>query len=201
MNLGPRDRRAIAFLAVSAILGLVVRFWPEGSVPAVVPTADPVGMAEKRLAKLREVAATIPAKEDIYKQVSADLAVREKGLIAADTGAQAQAQLIQMVRTLGRAENPPIEIRSYELTGVRPLGDAYGESVVGVQIECRIDQLVNLLAAIGAQPELVSTYDLRVTSTNAKEKIVSVRLGVSGVVPRRLVPDRKGPSPPGGFPF
>src|SRR6266849_2858385 len=115
MNLSPRDRRALAFLAVSVILGLVYRFWPEGSVPVVVAPADPVGMAEKRLAKLREVAATIPAKQGIYNQVSADLVVREKDLIAADSGPQAQAQLIEMLRTLGRAENPPIEIRSYEL--------------------------------------------------------------------------------------
>jgi hypothetical protein len=59
-----------------------------------------------------------------------------------------------------------------------------------VQIDCRIDQLVNILAALGSQPELVSTSDLRVASSNAKEKTVGVRLTVSGVVPRRLVPEK-----------
>ena len=59
-----------------------------------------------------------------------------------------------------------------------------------MQIECRIDQLVNLLAALQAQPELVATSDLRVLSSNAKEKTVAVRLTVSGVVPRRLVPEK-----------
>jgi len=62
--------------------------------------------------------------------------------------------------------------------------------VVSVQIDCRIDQLVNILAALPAQPELVSTSDLRVTSSNAKEKTVGVRLTLSGVVPRRLVPEK-----------
>jgi hypothetical protein len=147
-------------------------------------------LAEKRLAKLRETAATVPAKEKVRKQVSDDLAVREKGLIAAPTAAQAQAQLIQIVRRLGSLENPPVEIRATEIGPVRPIGDAYGEALVSVQIECRIDQLVNILAAIPAQPELVATNDLRVISTNAKDKAVGVRLTLSGIVPRRLVPEK-----------
>jgi hypothetical protein len=59
-----------------------------------------------------------------------------------------------------------------------------------VQIECRIDQLVNLLASLETQPELVATSDLRVLSSNAKEKTVSVHLTISGIVPRRLVPEK-----------
>jgi hypothetical protein len=142
----------------------------------------------------RSDAATVPAKEDVKKGVAAELAMREKGLIAADTAAQAQAQLIQIVRQLARAETPAIEIRSTELGGLRPLGDAYGQVDVAVQIECRIDQLINLLAALAVRPELISTSDLRITSSNSKEKVVGVRLGVIGVVPRRLVPEKKGGS-------
>ena len=192
MNLRPRDRRALAWLAVSALLGLVIHFWPasDGTAGVVVPAGDPVTLAETRLARLREAAATVPAKESVFKKVSADLAVREKGIITADTAAQAQAQVIQIIRRLGAAENPPIEIRSTELNPIRPFGDAYGEASVAVQIECHIDQLVNLLAALEAQPELVATSDLRVLSADAKEKTVSVRLSVSGVVPRRLVPEK-----------
>jgi hypothetical protein len=199
MNLRPRDRRALAWLAVSALLGLVVRFWPtnEGAV-VVRPTGNPVTAAEARLARLREAAATAPAKEAVYKKVSADLAAREKGIITAETAAQAQAQVIQIIRRLGAAENPPIEIRSTELNPIRPFGDKYGEASVAVQIECRIDQLVNLLAALQSQPELVATSDLRVLSANAKEKTVAARLTVSGVVPRRLVPEKSLPGKKAG---
>jgi hypothetical protein len=192
MNLSPRDRRALAGLAVAAVVGLVAYFWPAGGGAAAVvaPVGDPVTLAETRLARLRETAATVPAKEEVFKKVSADLAAREKGMIQADTAAQAQAQLIQIVRRLGAAENPVIEIRSTELNPIRPFGDSYGEASVAVQIECRIDQLVNLLAALETQPELVATTDLRVLSSNAKEKTVAVRMTVSGVVPRRLVPEK-----------
>ena len=192
MILQARDRRALALLGVSALLTLGYWYWPASGGPGiVVPAGDPVAVAEKRLARLRETAATVPAKEEIFKNVSLDLATREKGLLAADTAAQAQAQLIQIIRRLGASEMPPVEIRATELGGVRALGDAYGEAVVAVQIDCRIDQLVNILAALPSQPELLATSDLRVVSANAKEKTVGVRLTVSGVVPRRLVPEKK----------
>jgi hypothetical protein len=192
MNLTSRDRRALAWLSVAVLVGLVAYFWPagDGSTAVVAPVGDPVTLAETRLARLRETAATVPAKEEVFKKVSADLAAREKGMLQADTAAQAQAQLIQIVRRLGAAENPAIDIRSTELNPIRPFGDSYGEASVAVQIECRIDQLVNLLAALETQPELVATSDLRVLSSNAKEKTVAVRITVSGVVPRRLVPEK-----------
>ena len=192
MNLTSRDRRALAWLSVAVLVGLVAYFWPagDGSTAVVAPVGDPVTLAETRLARLRETAATVPAKEEVFKKVSADLASREKGMLQADTAAQAQAQLIQIVRRLGAAENPAIDIRSTELNPIRPFGDSYGEASVAVQIECRIDQLVNLLAALETQPELVATSDLRVLSSNAKEKTVAVRITVSGVVPRRLVPEK-----------
>jgi hypothetical protein len=198
MTLTKRDRRALMLLGVAALLAVVYLLWPDGSdgaVAAVAPSGrNSVGAAEKQLAQLREIAATVPAKEDVKKGVAAELAAREKGLITADTAAQAQAQLIQIVRQLARAESPAVEIRSTELGSLRPLGDGYGQVDVAVQIECRIDQLINLLAALAVRPELISTSDLRITSSNSKDKTVGVRLGVIGVVPRRLVPEKKGGS-------
>jgi hypothetical protein len=60
-----------------------------------------------------------------------------------------------------------------------------------VLVECRIDQLINMLAGLAARPELVSTSDLRVTSSNAREKTIGVHLTVAGVVPRKLVPEKR----------
>ena len=191
MTMQTRDRRALAILAGVAVIGGLYLLWPESSGPAVAVAApaavDSVPAAEKRLAQLREIAATVPAKEESLKGVAAELATREKGLIVADTKDQAQAQLIQILRTVGRAENPPVEIRAVELGAMKPLGDAYGEVDLAITIECRIEQLVNILAGLAARPELIANTDLRVTSANAKEKTVGVRLGVMGVVARKLV--------------
>jgi len=193
MTLTPGFRRALAWTVVSGILSLAVAYWPTSSQPAVVVAAatDSVSLAEKQLAKLREAAATVPSKQEILKQVESDLALREKGIINADTAAQAQQQVIQILRKLGRDENPPVEIRSQEIVGVRPLGE-YGEVSVAVQIECGIDQLVNILVGLAARPELVASNDLRISSSSAKNKTIGVRLTVSGVVPQKLVPKKKG---------
>lgn len=201
MTMRTRDRRALAFLGVSLILGLIYDLLPSSTAPAVVvPSADTAAFAEKRLAKLRDTAATVPAREEILGKVSAELSTREKQLIVADTAAQAQAQLIQIIRRVTSQEIPPIEIKSTELPGVRPFADAYGEADVTVQIDCGIDQLINLIAALAAQPEMVSTSDVRVTSNNAKDKTVAVRLTVAAIVPRKLVPEKLLPEKrkPGG---
>jgi hypothetical protein len=190
MNLNPRQRRIAALAVILLVAGLIINYWPQSTPAVVAPAADTVAFAEKKLAKLREEAATVPAREEIVKKVTAELAAREKGMILANTAPLAQAQLIQILRDLGRAESPAVEIRSTELPPVRPLGDAYGEAFVSVQIECRIDQLLNILAGIAARPELVSTSDLRITSSNVKDKTLGVRLTLSGVVPKNLVPGK-----------
>lgn len=191
MNLNPRQRGLAGMAAIALLLGLVIRFWPDSTPAVVAPVGDNVEFAERKLAKLRDEASTVPSREEILKKATGDLASREKGLMNAATAPQAQAQLIQIIRDLGHAETPAVEIRSTELPPIRPLGDAYGEASVAVQVDCRIDQLLNILAGIAARPELVSTSDLRITSANAKDKTLGVRLTVSGVVPRKLVPGKR----------
>ena len=189
--MSPKLRRNLAFGAVSLILGVIVRFWPEDSAPAVQASpADTIPAAERRLANLRAVMATVPGKEEVAKKINADLATRERGLLVADTAPQAQAQLIEIFRAIGRAENPPVEIRTTEGFALRPLGDAYGEASVTIGLDCRIDQLVNILAGIAARPELVATSELRIGASNPKEKTVAVHMTLSGVVPRKLVPEK-----------
>ena len=193
MNLSPGFRRALAWTLVSGAISLIWTYWQSSS-PATVAVAstDSVGMAEKHLAKFREAAATVPQKQEILKQLSGDLALREKGIINADTAQQAQSQIIQVLRKLGGDENPRVEIRSQEFGAVRPLGDIYGEVLVSVQVECGIDQLINMLVGLAARPELIASNELRVTSANPKNKTIGVHLTVSGVVPRKLVPGKKG---------
>jgi hypothetical protein len=148
-------------------------------------------MEEKRLARLRDTAALVPQKEQILKTVSAELAKREAGLIQADTAPQARAHLLEVLRRLCAGES--IEVRSAELGSIAALGDAYGAVSVAVQVECRIEQLVNLLAAISAQPELITTAELRITAPNeSKDKLIGARIGVQGAIARKLVPDKKG---------
>ena len=71
----------------------------------------PVGSGDRQYPFGREASHTpaptcryrCPAKQEVLQRVSADLAEREKGLIQADTAAQAQAQLLQILRKIAKS--------------------------------------------------------------------------------------------------
>ena len=194
-KLEPREKKAVialsATLALTAIV-LIYEFWPAGTAAVAEATPQSVPQMEQRLARVREIAATVPGKQEILKKVAADLETREKGLIRAETAQQAQAQVITILRGLGASEAPPIEIRATELGAIAPFGDDYGAVNVSIQVECRIEQLLNFLAALAARPELIATRDLRVTAGDPKQKTLSVRITVAGILPKSLTPQKKG---------
>jgi hypothetical protein len=51
---------------------------------------------------------------------------------------------------------------------------------------------VNFLAALANEPEILATNEIQVSGGNDKKKNVQVRLSLSAVVPRKLVPEKKG---------
>ena len=191
MTLQQRDRRALVMLGAAVLLSMIVYFWPVGGAPAAAAGADSIPMAERRIEKLREVIATLPGKQKLLDGVSAQLADREKGIITAQTAPQAQAQLVQILRALGRNQAPPLDIGQFEMGPVQGLGKDYGEVVVSVSFNCRIEQLVNLLADVAAHKDAIATHELQVRAGDAKQKIVIVRLTASGLIARKLVPERK----------
>lgn len=193
MTITDRDRKALQLLGGALVIVGVIYFWPDGA-PAADGTlaADSPVLVEQRLDRVRRMMMQVPDKEAALKAVQADLALREKGLLQADTAPQAQAQLFQILRRVGRSLPQPVEIRANEIGQAKSFGDDYGEVSVSVGFECGIEQLVNFLADLGAQPELLATSDLRVGLAREKDKIIPVRLTVSGVVPRKLIPEKKG---------
>lgn len=193
MNLTDRDRRALiilaAGLAVFFIVYLATRSSDSGK---VVQPVESVEHMRKQLDAQRRAAAKLPATEEIYKKVSAELTDREKGLIIADTAAQAQARLVQILREVARNQQPSLDIRQTELGQARPFGDAYGAVQVSITMDCNTPQLVNFMAFLSAQPELIATEEIRFATAQPKTKMVPVRLTVTGIVPRKLVPEKKG---------
>jgi Type II secretion system (T2SS), protein M subtype b len=193
MALQEREKKLIPFGVGALILTLSIVFWPSGEdAPKVVSMSDSPEVAEKRLAKTLQLVALAPAKEEEFARASADLRKREKGMIQADTAAQAQAQLFQILRRIGRGQPSPIDVRAAEIGQAKSFGNDYGEVSVAVVFECRVEQLVNMLADLAAQPELLATSDIRISAGASKEKVMQVRLSVSGIVPKKLIPEKKG---------
>ena len=194
MTVSDRDRRALGLLAVALVLGFL--YWiatrspsPTAAVAAAIDTPE---RAEKRLNTLRTALATVDGKEAVLKQAAAELADREKALIPGDTANQAQAQLLQIINRVAKQQTPPMEVRQAEFAQPRPFGEAYGIVSVSVSLDCRTDELVNLVAGLSQQPELVATDEFRTSGANPKTKSMPVRLTVSGLVQRKLVPKKEG---------
>jgi len=192
MTLQSRDRRALMFLAPVLVLAFI--YWlatssSSNSVKIAAPV-DSVDKAEKRLAILKNTAATLGGREAVLKLASVELASREKGLIPGDTAEQAQAQLLQVLKRVAREQAPQLEIRQVELGQPSGYSDAYGRVTVSVTIDCRIDEIVNYLATLSAQPEITATDEIRFGTSHPKQKNMPVRVTVSGIVARRLIPEK-----------
>ena len=161
MTLQDRDKRALIFLAVAApVLVMVYLTTGDEEQPVTAAPANSPAVAERRLERTSHLAAQVPGKEDTLKGIQAELAQREKGLIQADTAPQAQAQLLQILRRVAAAQTPPLEIRPGEIGQAKVFGDDYGEVSMAVAVDCQIEQLVNLLADLTAQPEILVTSEI-----------------------------------------
>jgi hypothetical protein len=190
MRVGTLDRKtAILWIFCVAAILILYFFVLADRSPAVVAASESAPMAEKRLERLRQIAATVPGKEALMKQATGELETREKGMLKAETGAQAQAQLQELLHKVGAANG--IDIRGLEDMRIKPFGSDYGEASVTVRFTCLIEQLVNLLAALANEPELLSTNQIQITGGPDKNKTIQVRLTLSGVVSKKLAQEKK----------
>jgi len=194
MTIGNLDRRSRAMLVAGAALLIPAAAWRFGlfgsSETGTVTAAQAIPIAENRLQSMRIKAATVPGKEERLRQAQAELASREKGILKADTKAQAQAQLLEMVQGIARANG--IEVRGVERMSEAVISGDYGEVGVEVAFVCGIEQLVNLMAALADQPQILATNELRINGGNDKNKNVQVHLSVGALVTRKLLPEKKG---------
>jgi hypothetical protein len=193
VNLSERDRRALVLLGVGLAVAAVLYFvFPNNSGTASVAAPanqDNIALAQQRLTRLRQIAATVPAREAVLKQTAADVAERERGMIQADTAPQAQAALLEIARRLGKDEQ--IDLRGGDFGAPKAFGD-YGLVYATVTFECHVEQLVNFLADLSREPEIIVPSEERITSGDAKEKTMGVRMLLAGVVAKKLVPVKKG---------
>lgn len=193
-QLPERDRRALVVLGVALVVAAALYFFLPGqsaSVSVATPSASQfdASLAQQRLARLRQIAATMPAREATLKRTASDLADRERGIIQADTAPQAEAALIEIARRIGNDEQ--IDLRGGEFGTPKIAGD-YGLVYATVTFDCHVEQLVNFLADLSRIPEIVVPSEERIVSGNPKDKTMNVRMVLAGIVAKKLVPQKKG---------
>jgi hypothetical protein len=191
MTLTDRDRKALVVLAASVLIWAMFEFIVPQDKSAPTAQVVPLSSAQlrQRLAMLRQTAAALPVREALLKQSSADLADRERGIIQADTAAQAQSELLQIAQRVGKANQ--LDVRSSDFGAPKAFGD-YGLVYATVSFDCHIEDLLNFLAALTHEQELIVPSEERIVSNNQKEKTMAVRMVLAGVVAKKLIPEKKG---------
>jgi hypothetical protein len=194
MSQPSRSRQLLLYgTAASLLLTVLMRYGVFGggdqATVAVAHLSIPV--AQQRLEILRRKAALVPGKEAVLKQVQAELAQREKGIVQESTAAQAQAHLMELLHRTALANGFDTQ-GAAQLPEPKALGKDYGQVSVGQNFTCGIDQLVNFLSAIANEPEILATDSVIVASAKNKNKDIQVRLIFAGVIPKNLVPEKKG---------
>jgi hypothetical protein len=192
MTLGTLDRKTLGILVGGVLAILILRFGVYRDTPApVVAPAQSIPLAENRLERMRQLVATVPGKEAVLKQATSELSTRESGILKADSAAQAGAQLLDVIHRVAKANG--IDARgAEEVNRVKPLANDYGEVAVTETFTCGIEQLINFLASLANEPQILATNEINIATANDKNKNVQVRLSLSGVVPKKLVPEKKG---------
>jgi len=192
MNISPRERNALAILGAAVVVWALLQYviLPDNSAPVAEMAPQTSAQLRQRLALLRQTAAALPVREALLKQADADLADREHGIIQADTVAQAQAEIVETARRVGKAND--LDVRGSDSPAPKVLGD-YGIVYATISFEGHIEQVLNFLADLTRERELIVPSEEQISSGNPKEKLVTVRrMVLAGVVAKKLIPEKKG---------
>ena len=180
MPMGERDKRALIVAAAAVAVFVIFRFgifpawdaWQQQRVNLETQAAT--------LAKYRAAVAASGARNAAVTALEERLREAERGLLNSRTAALAAAEMQEVVKQLTTAQS--IEIRSSDFLPTRPLGAGYLEVPLGLQFQCRLDQLVSFLNAAEQSPKYLVVSKLSVQSTGTQEKWITVSMTVAGVM-------------------
>jgi type II secretion system (T2SS) protein M len=180
MAMTNRDRRALQIGGAALALWALLRF-------AVFPAWDSweqaragLPLQESALVKYRQSLASVGAERAATESLEKQLSAVEAGLLQSQTAALASAEFQDWIKQA--AANHGIELHSSEFLALRPGGRGYAEVPLGLQFQCRVDQLVDFLSELRAGPKVVSIPRLQIQSGNGPEKLLTVSLTAAGIM-------------------
>jgi hypothetical protein len=189
-KLTPRDRIALAVGAAGVAVFLVLRFglfplldrWPSGS------------LDEKELALRRSqrLVANSGAESANLGAVAERVTMLEAGLLESPSASLANAEWQRLVREL--ADSKGLELGSTEFLRIQEVSPSYGLVVGRVTLRCRLDQLVDFLAALATAPRILSVTRLRIAAMPGDaDKRINVEIMIGAAV--RALPGMKAGAP------
>jgi len=159
-KLAPRDRLALTVAGIAVAVFLLAEF---GLLPLYdLLHASTGGVEERELTLRRDQrlvagAANLPALRAAADQ---ELKSAEAGLLESPNAPLANAEWQRILREL--ADQKGVELTSSEVLHIQDLSPDYSLVAGRAQIRCRLDQLVDLLAAMGTSPKLLAVTSLHI---------------------------------------
>ncbi len=185
-----RDRIALTAGAAAVALFFVVKL-------AVFPLLDrgrggSVDEKELTLRRSQHLVASSGAELADLGAVQERVKTLEAGLLEGSSPSLASAEWQRLIREL--ADSKGIGLGSTELVRVQEAGPNYALVIGRVTLRCRLDQLVDFLAALATAPRILSVTRLRVAPVPGDpEKRMNIEMMVGAAM--RAVPGVKGSRP------
>ncbi len=189
-NLKKRDRNALLAAGATVVLFLLIRF-------VVFPILDSApksgnGIEEKELSLKRAQRLVAASATESANLAAVEQKVKglEGGLLESSSVSLANAEWQRVIREM--ADSKDLGLGSSEFLRVLPLSPEYQLVTGRVQLNCRLDQLVDFIIAMGSAPKLLTVTNLRLAPLQGDaQKRMTVDMTVGAVMRAE-----KGPSSP-----
>jgi hypothetical protein len=158
-----RDRIALGIGMGAAALFLLLNFGVFPLLEGLGSSPELVQQKEVELRRDQRLLAEAELEKAHLAAAGERLKGLEAGLLESSSPSLANAEWQRLVGQL--ADSKGIELSSRELLRIQELGAGYSLVTGRVQFRCRLDQLVDFLAALAAFPKLLSVTGLSVLSS------------------------------------
>ena len=186
-SLNPREKRALAAMALAAALFLLLEFLVLPWMDSAEKLRAALPLKEKTLRKYQQRVALAGARETDWQSLQTRLAEGEKGLLDSRAPAVASAELQELVKQLMAQQG--IEMRSADFLPARALKPAavgYSAVPLSLGFECTLDQLANFLLAARGSSKMLALEQLAISAVPPRpdrpRKLVSVRVVIRGLM-------------------
>lgn len=159
-KLSPKDRVALKVAVAAVAVFVLAQFGVLPLLDSLRGSAGGTGEKELMLRRYRHLVAESAAEPVLRSVAEGRLKDLESGLLESPTVPLANAEWQRIVREL--ADSKGIELNSSEVLRVENLSTDYTLVLGRVQLRCRLEQLVDLLAAVATSPKLLVAANLRV---------------------------------------
>lgn len=186
-KLSRRDRIALGAGAGVAALFVLLNFVVLPLVEHVDTSADSIQQKEIQLRREKRMLAGTELDRSQLSAARERLKVLESGLLESSSPSLANAEWQRLVEQL--AESKGVDLGSSEFLHVQELSAGYSLVVGRVQLRCRLDQLVNFMAALADFPKLLSVTGLTVYSSPGDPQgrlTVQLTIGAATRTPNRV---------------